>query len=232
MGKPIPLAETEVKTGSIRSWIINHDDSWLFVVLYIGLAVVLSIAISLFWLVAVVGVHFALEWMRQSTFKPNGFGHVLSRVLWELKLDIALILFALVLALYMELTMGVVGLGSAARGGLMGGARFLVLQRAIRGILLSLDDLAQVARVVVRSRKRNGEKPVGEAGDEAVQAIEPDDAPSGWRGRWSKGDYITVSFGLICLLLIMAAPLMEHYTLESMLATLASELHPLPFFED
>lgn len=49
----------------IYDWVIRHDDSWLFTVLHIGLAVVLSIWIGLFWLVAVVVVHFAFEIVRQ-----------------------------------------------------------------------------------------------------------------------------------------------------------------------
>jgi len=114
--------------GPVRRWIVQHDDSWLFIVPYIGLAVVLSIAISLFWLVALVVAHFALEWVRQIYEAQNagdqpGFGGLLLRVLWELKLDLALIVFALVLAVYMEMALGVVGLGAAGRSGAMATAR-------------------------------------------------------------------------------------------------------------
>lgn len=209
--------------GPIRRWILNHDDSRLFIVLYIGLAVLLSIVISLFWLVAIVGVHFALEWIRQRALQPDGFWGVLSRVLWELKLDIALILFALMLALYMELTMGVVGIGAVARGGVLTGSRFLVIQRVLRGILLSLDDLAQVLRVVMR-RKRSAA--VGDSQTEEVEVV------SGWRGPWTTGDYLTVGFGGACLVAILCAPLLDHYTVETAVETLLSELHPLPFLNE
>jgi len=81
-----------------------------------------------------------------------------------LKLDLALILFALVLSLYLEVTLGLVGLGAGARGAAMAGAgarlgvRFTVIQQVLRGLLLSLDDLAQVVRVLLRRRKSsNGE---------------------------------------------------------------------------
>lgn len=205
--------------GPIRRWIIYHDDSRLFVVLYIGLAVLLSIVISLFWLIVIVGVHFVLEWIRQSALKPASMGDVLARVLWELKLDIALVLFALVVSLYMELTLGVVGLGSAARAGILSGSRFLVLQRVLRGILLSLDDAAQVLRVVLRRKQPTTE--VAESGAVASHY--------GWRGRWSTGDYVTVGFGAACLLAIIAAPLLDHYTVETVIETLLAELHPWPF---
>lgn len=216
-----PVQNQTDDSRSIRRWILNHDDSRLFIILYIGLAVVLSIAISMFWLVVIVGVHFALEWIRQTAIKP-GFWGVLSRVLWELKLDIALILFALMLGLYLELTMGVVGLGAVARGGVATGSRFLVLQRVLRGILLSLDDLAQVLRVVMRRKKRTPAADTAATESEEVEI-------SGWRGRWTTGDYITVGFGGACLLAILCAPLLEHYTVETALATLLAELDPLPF---
>ena len=102
--------------GGIRNWIINHDDSWLFIIGYIGLAVVLSIWISLFWLVAVVAVHFLFEIVRQHTIHDS-WTTIISESLWELKLDIALVLFALVVSLYMDVVLGVAGLQGAARAG-------------------------------------------------------------------------------------------------------------------
>lgn len=80
-----------------RRWILEHDDSWVFTGLYVGLAVVLSIWISLFWLVAVVAGHVALEWVRQRHYDPEPAG-VPARIAWELKLDFGLVLFALALA--------------------------------------------------------------------------------------------------------------------------------------
>lgn len=222
----------ELPAGPLRRWILSHDESWLFIVPYIGLAVVLSIVISVFWLLAVVGVHFALEWMRQvyiarmANIRPGPLG-LAARVAWELKLDIALIIFALVLALYMEVTLGLVGLSAAGRAGAMTGARagaqFAVLQRVLRGILLSLDDLAQVARVVVMRRKNeNGEQAEEKAGEQV-----PDGTP-GWRRPWSRGDYITLGFGAICVILLLLTPVLTHHDISSMVITLAEELHPFP----
>jgi len=139
----------------LRDWIVNHDDSWIFIILYVGLAVVLSLWISLFWLVVVVAGHFVLEWIRQRHLRETG---VLAEVFWELKLDIALILFSLVLTLYLEVVFGILGLKAAgravtiARAGARGGSRFAAWERTLRGLLLSADDAAQIARALVVRR--------------------------------------------------------------------------------
>ncbi len=210
--------QEEIPEGGLRRWIMNHDDSWWFIVPYIGLAVVLSIVLSLFWLVVVVMVHVGLEMMRQWYIKP-GLTGVIARTLWEVKLDIALVLFALVLSLYMELTLGVLGIGNAARAGALAGSRVLVLQRVLRAILLSLDDMAQVARVLMR---RKGQKN-SEDDEEA-----PPEVASTWTSNWSRGDAFTVGFGAVCILLILAAPIITEHTPGSTLATLISELQPFP----
>lgn len=230
---PLPN-ETKRTPGPIRAlhdWIVNHDESWLFVVLYIGLAVLLSIWISLFWLVVVVVIHFIFELIRQRRFHANG-RRVLSEALWELKLDIALVLFALVVSLYMDLALGVVGLQSAARAGaaaqvgLRGGARFAAWQRIIRGLLLSVDDVAQVARVVAKG-KGDDETAVSPTAD--PEAAEPTETPaSSWRGPWGKGDWAAIGLAAGCLLLLFFTPLLTDHTGASTLAALAAELHPYP----
>lgn len=228
-----------ISPGPLRRWVMLHDDSWLFIVPYIGLAVVLSIVISLFWLIAVVAAHFALEWMRQvylarTTQQNLSVGQLLLRVLWELKLDVALVLFALVLSLYMEFTMGVVGLGAAGRAGAMTATRvstrFAVIQRVLRGILLSLDDLAQVIRVLAR---RKGKTDAEADTDEAMPESEAEEsfemmAQPGWRKPWGKGDYVVIGFAALCIVLIVLAPIITHHDMSSMWSTLAEELHPFP----
>jgi hypothetical protein len=210
------------ETSGLYNWILNHDDSWLFIIAYIGLAVVLSIWISLFWLVAVVAVHFAFELVRQRAAHED-WVTVISQSLWELKLDFALILFALVISLYMEIVLGVVGLQGAARAGAAvarGGSRFAAWQRIIRGVLLSVDDAAQVARVAISK------------GNNDVQADEGDAAPTsrwgGWADQWGKGDWIAVGMAVICLLLLGFAPYLTDHTFQSAVTTLAVELHPYP----
>jgi hypothetical protein len=216
----LPLPE------GLRQWIINHDDSWIFILLYIGLAVVLSIWISLFWLLAVVAAHFVLEWIRQSHLRPH-WRATLAEVLWELKLDIGLVFFALALSLYMQIILGLVGLQSAARLGVAvrGGARFAAWERTLRGILLSVDDAAQVVRAVTVNRGRN-----------AASTLEADVSPpvthvsswGSWQGQWGTGDWIAVGLNLICLFLILTAPLLTEHTYASVLATMLNELQPFP----
>ncbi len=212
--------------ASIHRWIVHHDESRLFSVLYIGLAVILSLWISLFWLVVVVSIHLAFEWTSQ-----RHQGHSWSRTalesLWELKLDIGLILFALALALYLDFIFGLVGLGAAARLAPAAG-RFLVWKQVLRGVLLSLDDAAQVARALLQRRRRTlvvdeeaaPEVPVPES--EAVRRW------GSWAGAWTFGDRFAVGFTLLCLVLLAAAPLFTPHDVDSALRTLAAELHPLP----
>lgn len=216
----------EIEEGGFRRWIMNHDDSWLFIVPYISLAVILAIVLSLFWLVVVVAVHFGLELTRQHFIKP-GLGGVLSRSLWELKFDIGLVLFGLVLGIYMELALGVVGLGHAARGGAMTATRFVILQRILRGVLLSLDDLAQVLRVVFR-RGSNDDVDAGEALEEAAGKLEAEPVQSSWTGHWTLADKFQLGFTGICLLLIVIAPVITDLSVNDTLLILAEELHPLP----
>jgi hypothetical protein len=232
---------------AVHTWIIQHDDKWLFVILYVGLAVVLSIWISLFWLVFVVGIHFAFEFIRQMHLQQK-LGRVITEVLWEVKLDLALVLFALALALYMEMVLGVVSLGLTARlaalsragrlgsllqGGLRTGARFAGWQQALRGVLLSVDDLAQVARAFGRRKNKDSGEPV--QAYEAIPVEETftlaDAVPSRWGSwgeSWGKGDWIAVGLAAVCLLLIVSSPWLTGQSAASVLAILGEELQPFP----
>lgn len=190
----------------------EHDDSWIFTALYIGLAVVLSIWISLFWLVAVVAAHGALEWW---ALRQRGYtGPLLGPITWHLKLDIALILFALWLGVYMETLFGIAGIGTIARTGAQAGARFIAWQRALRGVLLTVDDAAQVARAVIA--RGNGSEPPGEA------------LRSSWLGRWSRGDKAVLAFGALWVVLILLSPWLTEHTVSGALQVMAADLHPWP----
>jgi hypothetical protein len=242
----------------VYAWILQHDDRWSFIALYVSLAVVLSLWISLFWLVALVAVHLAFELVRQGAAGAAGterFG----LALWEVKLDIALVLFALALSLYMEVVLGVLGLQAAARAGsaanasIRTGSRALAWERGLRGILLSVDDAAQVGRVVGRRRAgQNGEDAAlaqhAAAGTQhtVAVALEPDgfgetrsaapeidatapvERSAGWQGRWGIGDGVAVALAVACAVLILAAPKLTGVTVPEAVATLKTELHPFP----
>lgn len=208
---PLPTGEA---IPGVRGWVLRHDESWLFIITYVTLAVVLSIWISVFWLVAVVGVHFGLELMRQRAHATRA-SKVVARALWEVKLDLALVLLALAMGVYMEFVVGAAGLGGAARLGAQGAARAAGWARALRGILLSLDDAAQVARAAV-ARKGSDTEPEPEA----------EEAPP-WR-RWSRGDHIAIWLGIACIVLMLVAPMVTDHTPWTVLGTLMEELHPWP----
>ncbi len=213
-----PKADAALREhSSLRQWILDHDDRWLFIITYITLAVVLSIWISLFWLVAVVAAHGALEWVRHQHFDARPRGIVI-RVLWELKLDIALIILALVVTVYMEFILGLAGLSGVARAGLSSGARFAGWQRAIRGVLLSVDDAAQLGRAVVRG---NDDDEQGDA--ERARCIW-----GGWTQPWSFGDWLSLSLSAIGVVLIALCPMVTDHTVTSMWAEILHELHPFP----
>lgn len=173
-------------------WVIEHDDSWVFTLCYVGLAVVLSLLISLFWLIVVVALHAALEWY---ALQHRGYPtHRLGRTLWHLKLDLSLILFALALGLYLELLFGLAGLGAVARTGAQAGSRFLAWKQALRGVLLTLDDAAQVARALAKQ---------GSGKEDEVPAC-PVVPP--WRQTWRRADMASLGFGAGCLVLILLSP--------------------------
>lgn len=211
-----------------HAWILKHDDSKLFIVLYIGLAVVLSIAVGIFWLVVVVSVHFGFELIRQRN-QHESWRRVFAEAFWELKLDIALVLFAFVISLYMDIVLGAAGLGGASRLGAAAarsGARFAAWQRIIRGVLLTVDDAAQVVRAVSVTRK--------DKNSPAEDIDEPETPPSSspwgsWRGQWGRGDWVAIVLGVVFIALLALTPLLTEHTYPSALAVLADELHPFPF---
>jgi hypothetical protein len=226
--RPMEAIAGTSTAGALRQWIVRHDESRLFLVLYISLALVLSIVIGLFWLVALVGVHFTFEVVR---FRHEGkrAGAALLAALDGVKLDVGLVLFALALALHMHVVMGLLGLQAASRAGAaaqagMRGVRFAAWEKVIRGIALSIDDAFQGARAVVAMRRQPAAS--GAAAEAEAAPVAPSDvSPS----RWGTGDVLSLALCAVCLLLILAAPLTEAYDGWGAVAhALAAELHPFP----
>jgi hypothetical protein len=223
----VELAAAAPWRARAHAWIVRHDDSRWFLGLYLGLALVLSVAIGLFWLVALVAVHFAFEYVRfrHADAAP---GAALGHALWELKLDVALVLFAFALTLYLQVVLGVLGIqaasrvGLAAQAGVRSGARFAAWENVIRGVVLSADDAVLGARALASVRKKAG----GRA--EVPVTGEPAPVDSAARAGWSTGDRIALSLGVLSLILIVAAPWVGHDGWSGVLKALASELHPFP----
>lgn len=228
---------------SLINWITDHDNKTLFVVLYIGLSIVLSIAISLFWLLFVVLIHFAFELVTQNRLQ-TGAKNIIYESLWETKLDFALVVFALLLAVYLDFIFGVAGLGAAARGGAMAATRtgagaantgakvvqvstrFAALQRAIRGILLSLDDVANAAKSFFQRKKPKSDK----INDPEKNIAGNNHAGSGssWTAKWSVIDYTGVVLFAVSALLILLAPVLIGMSWGEIITITSAEFHPFP----
>lgn len=200
------------RLARLRRWWIEHDDQLPFTLAYLGLALVLSLAIGLFWLVAVVALHAALEYW---ALGRQRHGARLGRVLWHVKLDIALVLFALCLAVYMDLLFGIAGLAPAARAGMQAGSRFLAWQKGIRGLLLSLDDAALLARSLAGRKDGDTERAVPSG-------------PPPWREPWTVGDRISLGLGAGFAALLLAAPWLSGHDTTALLQLIGAELHPFP----
>jgi hypothetical protein len=209
-----------------REWIADHDHRWLFVVVYLGLAVVLSVFVSLFWLVFMAGVHLLLECVRH--LRPDWTaGQTLAHAVWEVKLDIALVLLALGAVLYIDVVLGVLGIQSAARAaavtraGARAASRIAAWERNVRAFLLSIDEMIRVGRAATLFWRRRDNQTI-----EAVIAPHHEMAP--WRGRWGLGDRLAIGIIVACLLLIVGAPLLTVHTWYDVVVVLAQELRPLP----
>ena len=217
------------KKSAVVQWIVNHDDSRLFVVVYIGLAVTLSIVLGLFWLCAVVAVHYIFEYIRQAYFSKAGLSTAAS-ALWEVKLDVFLIFFAFVIAVYMDVILGAAGLSAGARTAAATASRFAGWQRIIRGVALSLDDMALVIRAAGRriAEKTGVRSKSVKSGTPQKYDKHSDETEDAEENGISKGDIFSLSFGFICILLIFSAPLITDHSMSDVFMIIIHELHPLP----
>jgi hypothetical protein len=246
MATAAPPPSDAARTPSLREWAREHDESWIFVVLYLGLAVGLSVLVSLFWLLVVAGLHFALELVRQAHYR-EGRKKVFLHALWEVKLDVGLVLLALTLVLYIEVVLGILGIQSAARAaavtraGARVGARAAAWERNLRTFLLTFDEMLRVGHAgVMLTRKRMGKKGDAAKAEGATDAASParvapapvrprpGPRPDAWSGRWKLGDRIGVALVGFGILLIGVAPLLTHHDWGSARSALVEELRPFP----
>jgi hypothetical protein len=177
------------RPSGLRDWVRDHDERWSFVVLYLGLAVGLSVFVSLFWLLVVGALHFALECGRQAHFREGGV-EIVGHAMWEVKLDVGLVLLALTLVLYIDVVLGLLGLQSAARAaavtrvGARVGSRAAAWERTIRTFLITVDEMARIAYAAVLMRKGGSGAVQRGAADEA--RAEAREAAAAGRGRGNR----------------------------------------------
>jgi hypothetical protein len=220
----------------MKDWIYHHDDRWSFIILYVGGAIILSIIASLFWVVALMVAHFALELIRNSMLRmPMPVAHSL----WEIKLDFGLVLFALVIVLYADVVFAALGIGQAARAaqavkGAQMATRFGVIQRSLRIFFLVLDDFAKVALTVwqkARGQKaQNQPKALNNAPASQQSAFlndpaHKDEEIAPWESL-SKGDWATLVFCAICLILVMFSPFWTMHGWDGVSSIFIEEMTP------
>lgn len=226
----------------IKDWIHEHDSRWSFILPYIAIAVMLGIFASLFWVAVVMFSHFLLElWRHRMLGTENAILHSL----WHTKLDFGLVIMGLTLALYSDVVFGLLGLGQAARGTAALG-RVVVIQRAMRGVLLSVDDAGLLARGLFKAIKHKVMKAEdGQLTD--IQAENPAIARDGrsttdpatglnvtghagedlhpWR-KPTKGDWFGLGLGVVSLGLILMAPVLTDHDWARVIGLILAEMTP------
>lgn len=204
-------------------WIREHDDRLSFVVLYISGAILLSIVLNLFWVMMLMLAHFVLEIVRGYLLKVRQpFFHAV----WEVKLDIGLVLFALVVALYAEHVLALLGLGQVARAGqavrgLEVAARFGVVERALRVVALTIDDFARLAQAAVKFGTRKNEPATAPPSAHVLCDVDP-----GPKSSTGIGDVLSLSFVVLCLILIAVTPSLTGKPTADVTVQIVQELSP------
>jgi hypothetical protein len=205
-------------------WIREHDDRLSFVVLYISGAIILSIVLNLFWVMMLMLGHFILEIFRGYLIRTE---RPFTHALWEVKLDIGLVLFALVVALYAEHVLALLGLGQAARvgqaaRGLEVAARFGIVERALRIFVLTIDDLVRLVQAAFKFHRRGAEPATAPPSNHIHSAAET--VPWLSPGR---GDMLSLSFAALCLILIVISPSLTGTPVADVTPKILQELSPL-----
>lgn len=189
----------------IKSWVITHDEKILFTILYIGLSVVLSIYISLFWLVVIVGIHTLMEYI---SLKYKNVDNVFLELFYHMKLDFALITFALFLSIYMEAVFGFLIAKYGTRF-----ASFLAYQNTFRAILMSLDDLAQAIKAILSIKNKK----------QVRIKIEDEE-----KGKNSISDYLSLILLVGSIIGILISPYILDIEVMKVIEKLGIELTPFP----
>ncbi|HSJ25830.1 MAG TPA: hypothetical protein VK929_14230 [Longimicrobiales bacterium] len=212
---------------SLREWLRDHDDQWPFVVAYLGASVVLSIFISLFWLLVVIAVHLAFECYRQSHY-VRGRSSVLLHALWEVKLDFGLAALAFAVALYVDVIMGLLGIQSAARiaQATRVGARAAAWERNLRTFLLTIDEVTRISHAAYTLGMRRRGRTAGPRAAAAPAGRTGGMPP--WRARWGWGDRIGLALVSAGVVLIVLAPLLTPHDLGAALSVILQQLQPFP----
>lgn len=212
-------------SSPLKNWLATHDDRWSFIIFYLGAAVVLSIYLSLFWVALLMVVHFFLELAHHLI---NNEAKPILSSLWHVKLDIALLIFAFVIGVFAEQIIGALGLGQAARAarGAQAVTRFSIIQRSLRVVLLSVDEMGRLIAVAFKNI-------TGKAASAAAQEEQIPQNQSSTTALsklpWQKpeaGDWFSLGFATVCLLLLFVAPLITPHSAADVWHIIATEITP------
>lgn len=222
------------KNRPLPDWLLSHDDKTIFTFAYIGLSIFLSIFFGIFWLFLIVMVHLAMDIIvnisKNITIKRSfilGF--------WELKLDFSLILFSLTLAVYIDVVLGVLGIGHAARGiaqigsrthragakavqvasrTVKTGSKFASWQNILESFFLSVDDFFKVVKAFFNKKKLNKPVKIEESTKESPEI------------EMTFVSFLPILFGLILLLLLLFSPIIMNKSFSEIISVIFEELKP------
>lgn len=211
---------------NLIDWVRDHDDRWSFVALYVGGAIILSVFTNLFWVSMLMAGNFLLKVYRN---RLVGKPYPVLSSLWQIKLDIALILFSLALGLYTGELIAALGLSQAARAGqavrgLQMATRFGLIERALKVVLMTVDDFARLVGAIAKAL-RNKKNATVRITSEMVPEPEADEPDRPWE-KWGKGDVFTFLFGGICVTLILLAPTLTGLDPAVVVTHIVTELSP------
>lgn len=230
--------------GPVQRWVVLHDRSVIFALSYVSLTIILSIFISYFWLLALVGLHLVLEWMKKGYLGYKSFWHRAAWTIWDTKFDIALIFLALTLLSYTGVGAGVAGAQSATRVGLMSGrlagilARFARLGVVLRAMGIRVVDLFFSARVILFRKADMARASKQEAylqqNPTADGQTNPTDPAAGipehlpWQRALGGYGWFAVILVVVNTVAVLFAPVVTDHTYTSLMETLATKFHPWP----
>lgn len=238
--KEAPTGEVGLRPHQV--WIIHHDRSIAFALIYIAVTVVLSVMVSYFWLFAMVAIHFGLEWLKKGYIGYRPGLHRVAWSTWDVRFDIALSCMALALLTFTGVTAGAAGAHSLGRLGAIG-ARFSAVTQgfgqifgrmaaALRIIGVRIVDLFFSARVALfrkadMSIAARREAAVSQLdGRFVVKARAPRHFP--WHARPSLKDWLVLGVVVTNGGAVALAPLVTGLTYPELGTILSEGLHPWP----
>ena len=229
----VPLT-LSAKSPFLR-WIIDHDDKRAFLVGYVGLTILLTIGISLFWLFFLVGVHFCFECLKKIDDGAVGLRRILAFALWDIKFDVALLSMALILLVFTEVSFGLAGIAGFSRFSQVL-SRFSGASRSF----LPLKDLILAFRIVCTrkldrreflQRKLKWVKAEKEADQEALRRAERQRIATyryPWQASWTLTAKFVVGITVVNIVLIAIALFIAPDAWADLKPALAKEFHPWP----